>query len=329
MRHKVHTPLAAAAAALAVTLAAAVAACGTDTAAGGDTEDGSAYPLTITDCGKELTIESEPRSVLTIGHSAVVLLDAAGAADRIIARSGEFHSPLPDGLDPALEDVGVIDPADPAAETIIGAGADIVVGYGLFAAAPESLEAANIPNLTVTGECNHDESVVGATGFDTVLQDIERFGEVFGTQDVAAASAEALQTELSELESAATGEGRTAAGVYYWSSSAGMSAYGGLSMAHDVLDRAGFEDVYGDEQAAYVQANFETLLDADPEVIMLAYGVYGEDFATALAKFESEPGAEDLQAVRNGQVVGIPANDLNPDTHAVRGLRGLIEVTAA
>lgn len=328
MRHNVRAPLAATAAALAVTLAATLAACGTDTAAdGGAGRDAAAYPLTVTDCGRELTIESEPRSILTIGHSAAVLLDAAGAADRIIARSGEFHSPLPEGLD--LDDVPIVDPADPAAETIIGAGAEIVVGYGLFAAAPESLEAAGIPNLTVTGECNHDESVVGATGFATVLQDIERFGEVFGTQDAAAASIEALQAELSELESAATGGGRTAAGVYYWSSSAGMSAYGGLSMSHDILDRAGFEDVYGDEQAAYVQANFETLLDADPEVIMLAYGVYGEDFATALAKFESEPGAEDLQAVRNGQVFGIPATDLSPDTHAVRGLRALIEVTAA
>ncbi|WP_168801792.1 ABC transporter substrate-binding protein [Glycomyces buryatensis] len=320
-----HVPLAVAAA---TALAASLAACGSGPEAAGAGDGGSEYPLTVVNCGEETVIESEPESVLTIGHSAVALLDAAGASDRITARTGEFDAPLPEDLENPPTEVEVIDPADPSAETIIGAGADIVVGYGLFEAAPESLESAGIPNLVITGECNNDEAVVGSVGFDTVFADIERFGEVFGTQEAAAASTERLTSELSEMEDSAPGAGRTAAAVYYWSSTATMSAYGGLSIAHDILDRAEFDDVYGDEQSAFVEANFETLIDADPEVIFLAYGVYGEDFETAKAQLLAEPGAADLQAVKNDLVIGVSAGDLNPDPGAIRGLRAVVEGAA-
>ena len=323
MRRFAHAPLAALAAA-----SLSLAACGTGPEAEEAGEAGGEFPLTVTDCGEEVTIEAEPQTVLSIGHSAVALLDAAGASDRIIARSGEWDAPLPADLNDPPTDAEVIEPGDPVAETIIGAGADIVVGYGLFEADPATLESAGITNLVVTGECNHDESVVGATGFDTVFEDIERFGEVFGTQETAAASLDALNAELAELEGQATGQGRIAAAVYYWSSSAGMSAYGGLSIAHDILDRAGFEDVYGEEQAAYVSASFETLLDADPEVIVLGYGVYGETFEEAREKLLAEPGAADLRAVQNDQIVGVSASDLNPDQGAIRGLRTVLEGTA-
>jgi iron complex transport system substrate-binding protein len=323
MRRFAHVPLAATAA-----LSLSLAACGTGPETEEAGEAGSEYPLTVTDCGEALTIESRPQTVLTVGQSAVALLDAAGASDRIIARTGEWDVPLPEGLTDAAHDAEVLDPADPAAETIIGADPDIVVGYGLFEADPATLEGAGIPSLVVTGECNHDESTVGPITFDTVLGDIERFGEVFGTQEAADASIAALEAELTELEGTATGGGRTAAAVYYWSSSSDMSAYGGLSLAHDLLGRADLENVYGDQEAAFVPASFETLLDADPEVIVLAYGVYGETFEESREQFLSEPGTADLQAVRNDQIIGVPAMDMHPDQGAIRGLRTLLEGTA-
>ncbi|MFG3341029.1 ABC transporter substrate-binding protein [Glycomyces sp. NPDC048151] len=316
---------AATAAALTLTLAACGSGPQTEETAAADT----GYPLTVANCGEEVTIEAAPEAVLTIGHSAVALLDAAGATDRIVARSGEFSAPLPEGLQNPPDDVEVVDPADPAAETIIGTGADIVVGYGLFTAAPEALEAAGIPNLVVAGECNHDGAVVEAIGFDSVFADIERYGEVFGTQEAAAASVEDFQAELSELEAQAAAETQTVASVYYWSASSTMSAHGGLSMAHDVLGRANLENVYAAEQSAYFEASVETLLDADPQVIVLSYGGYGESFEDAKAQLLAEPGAADLQAVRNDRIIGVGATDLNPDQGALRGLETVIAGAAA
>ncbi len=108
-----------------------------------------------------------------------------------------------------------------------------------------------------------------------------------------------------------------------------MSAHGGLSMADDLLERAGLENVYAAEQSAYFEANFETLLDADPQVIVLSYGGYGESFEDAKAQLLSEPGAADLQAVQSDRIIGVGATDMNPDQGALRGLATLIEGAAA
>ncbi len=308
-------------------LALALAACSSDNESG---EDSSAagYPLTVDNCGEELVIESEPQTVMTIGTSAIALLDAAGASDRIIARAGEFGSELPQGLEQPPSDAEIVDPADPTAEKIIGAGADIVVGYGLFNAAPEDLEAVGTPNVVIEGECNHDEAAVAPIDFDAVFADIERLGRIFGTEETARASVEEMRAAMSELESDVPAERRSAAVVYYFSAAASMSARGGLSISSDILDRAGLDDVYGDEQAAYLEASFETLLDADPEVVVLAYGLYGESFEEAREQFLSEPGADDLQAVRDGLLIGVPASDLYADPGALRGLRAVLEGSA-
>lgn len=327
-RDRLRTP---AAAVFLAIMALAITACSTPSTAS-DSGDAapSGYPLTVENCGEDLTIDSEPESVLTIGTSALSLLDAAGAADRIVARSGEFGADLPTSLTTDLSDVEIVDPSDPTTEKIVGANADVVVGYGVFNSTDGDLAAAGVTNIVIDGECSHDAALTDATDFDAIFADIERFGTVFGTEDVAAENVAALREELEELDAAApTGDPQSSAVVYYFSSASTLSARGGQGIANDILNRAGLTNVYGQEPSVYLETNIETLLDADPAVIVLAYGLYGEDFETAKALLLAEPGANDLTAVQNDAVVGVLASDLAPDPDAIRGLRSVIENTTA
>lgn len=317
--------------AAAIVAALALTACsgGASPAAAGD--DDARYPVTVENCGEEITIDSEPHSVLTVGTSAVALLDAAGASDRITARAGEFGANLPEGLSNPPDDATIVDPSDPAIEAIVGAEPDIIVGYGLFNASEDDVAAAGIPNLVIDGECSHDAALTEKTDFDAIFADVERLGRVFGTEDAAGARIDELNAELDELTAgSADGEaGSSAAVVYYFSENASLSARGGQGIADDVLARAGFDNVYGDEPSVYLEANVETLLDADPDTLVLAYGLYGESFDEARAHLLAEPGAAELTAVREGRVIGVLASDLAPDPGALRGLRAVLEGTGA
>jgi len=294
-----------------------------------DTATTASYPLTIDNCGADLIIDGEPASILTIGTSALSLLDAAGAADRIVARSGEFGAELPEGLSIDLSDVEIVDPSDPSTEKIVGANADVIVGYGLWNSTDEDLAASGIANIVIDGECSHDAGLTSATDFDAIFADIERLGTVFNTSDIAAENIAALQSELDELEAdAGAAADKSAAVVYYFSPSSTLSARGGLGIANDVLARAGMSNVYAAEESVYLETGIETLLDADPEVIVIAYGLYGEDFETAKALFFAEPGTSDLTAVKNDAVIGVLASDLAPDPDAIRGLSTIIDSTA-
>ncbi|UFU01919.1 ABC transporter substrate-binding protein [Ruania suaedae] len=305
---------------------------GESTSAEGATSIGATqYPLTIDNCGEELEVEQEPESVLTIGTSAVALLDAAGASDRIVARAGEFGAELPAGLTAPPTDAEILDPYDPSIEVIVGAGADIIVGYGLFNAAVEDVESAGLANVVIDGECSHDAALTEKTDFEAIFDDVSRLAQVFDTQEQAEENLDGLRSSLEELTAAAgeTQEGRNAAVVYYFSADATMSARGGQGIADDVLTRAGFDNVYGEEPSVYLEANIETLLDADPHTLVLAYGLYGESYEEALATFMTEPGVEDMAAVQADRIIGVPAADLAPDPGAVRGLEAVLEGTGA
>ena len=292
---------------------------------------GASYPLTISNCGADLTIGSEPKSVMTIGTSAISLLDAAGAANRITARAGEFGAALPEGLTQVPADAKIVDPSDPAIESIVGAKPDIIVGYGLFNAADEDVAAAGIPNVVIDGECSHDAAATAATTFDAIFSDVERLASVFGTKQAADARLATLRAELTELTAAAPTQhqGQQAAVLYYFSENATLSARGGQGIANDVLARAGFTNVYGNEAKVYLEANVETLLHANPHTIVLAYGLHGESFEDARAHLLKEPGVANLTAVTEGRIVGVPASDLAPDPGALRGLRAVLTGTGA
>lgn len=311
---------------LAVGALVALTACSTATA---DTEADGPYPLTIENCGTDLKIPSEPTSVMTIGTSAIALLDVAGVSERITARSGEFGAELPEGLENPPTDAKVVDPSDPTAESIIGAEPDVIVGYGLFNAAPKDIAAAGIPEIVIDGECSHDTALMERTDFDAIFADVERLAAVFGTQTVAEDRLAELRAELSELTAAVStdSERGTAAVVYYFSESSTLSARGGQGIADDILDRAGFDNVYADEPSVYLEVNVETLLDANPDTVVVAYGLFGESFEDAKAHLLSEPGVTDLAAVQADRIIGVPAADLSPDPGALRGLRAVLEGT--
>lgn len=311
----------------------ALAGCGTDAAptpatGGASPAPTSTYPLTVTDCGEPVTVDAPPEKVLTIGSDAIGLLDAAGAADRITARAGEFGSALPAGLSQPPTGAPILDPADPTTEKIIGSGADAVVGYGFFKADPQALKDAGITLLTVSGECGHDagEEVTPVT-FDVVVGDVTRFGQVFGTDSVAQKSAERLTGRVEAVRASRPASQRSAAAVYYFSSSSPMSAYGGTSILTSQLDLVGLQNVYGDQAKTYLEVSNESLLAADPEVIVLVYGLYGESFETARQRLLAEPGAKDLQAVKAGRVIGLPGNQTSASPAAVTGLERLRAAT--
>lgn len=295
----------------AATLTAALAGCAPSPAAPSPSDSATAasdaYPIEVIDCGAAVTIEAAPQAVFTVGTAAVELLDAAGASDLIVARSGEFDAPLSDELtDPPADDL-IVDAFDPTTEQIIGSGADTVIGYGLFNADLAQVQAAGITVLTVAGECGHDASTDAApvVDFSTISDDIRRFGSIFGTTQAADAAAAALDARVEAGTRPASGD--DAAWIYYFSGEANISAYGGQGMPNVAIETAGLTNVFADQAASYIDTSMEALLDAQPDWIVIGYGFTGDTADDARARFLSEPGADALKAVAADRIIMMPS----------------------
>lgn len=289
------------------------------------TDDAAAFPLTVDNCGEQVTFPAAPEAILTIGTSAVWNIYAAGGGDRIVARSGEFGAPLgSEELTSFFADTPVVDPSDPTAEAITATGADLVIGYGLFNTTDEALADLGVENLENLGDCGHDgvQQPPPVTA-ETMLADIERLGQVLGTADAATQTVETLRAELTEWEERRPVETADAAILYHFAGELGT--HGGRNFSADILQRAGLLNVFADQDDLYLNPSRESIIDSDPDYIVVHYGVEGESFEQALDALLAEPGIADLRAIVEGSIIGLPYDALTSTPGALDGVRLLIE----
>ncbi|MGN2640202.1 ABC transporter substrate-binding protein [Nocardia takedensis] len=303
--------------------AATLAACGAPDSASGPADAG--FPMTISSCGREVSFERSPERVVTVGSVAAPLLAAAGAADRVKTRSFET-APFPGEYAEALRGAEMIAPtAELAREEIIARTPDLVVSFEGAAISAEDLAAAGIPLLVTRGYCQQANG-----SYDDVFADIELYGKLLGTEDSARATVTALRQRVTAVADrhAAPGPKRPAAALIISRDGTKVNAYGGTSTAHTQLGILGLDNVFGEVAKRSFEANTETLIARDPEVIiLLTQGDQTPESARAAlrARLELAP----IEAVAADRIIAVPFGYTGPGPVAVQGLEVLDRELAA
>lgn len=300
-------------------------ACGADAAGDEATADG--FPVTIENCGAEVTFDAPPERVVMLKSSAVPYLHALGVMDQVVTRAGEYPADYYDAETQAeLDDIPLLtDEMDTSGhlqiskEIVIAEEPDLVLGE-VDNLSRDTLDAVDIDLLEEPAMCPEG---VDDPGFDDVYSQLEAYGKVFDREDEAAKAVADLRERVTELEQAKVGEGRTAA-VLYPTAGGVTYAYGTRSMAHPQLEAAGFEDVFADVDERVFEVSTEDLLERDPDVIILLHNAGDpkavEKSITQLA------GAEELTAVKNGDVMAQLFNFTEPPSAlSVDGLERIVD----
>jgi iron complex transport system substrate-binding protein len=92
-----------------------------------------------------------------------------------------------------------------------------------------------------------------------------------------------------------------------------------------MLETLGLRNVFAEQDQETFEANIEELIGAEPEIIVLAYGSNNETFEDARRIFTATPGADQIPAVRDGAIVGIPFTLSYASPQALDGLEGLAD----
>ncbi len=319
-------PAAAAAAAGALLL---LAACGgasseADVKAGAE----GTYPVTLENCGAEVTLTAEPQRVILLKSASVAYLSALGVLGDVTARAGQYpEAYYDDETNAALAGIPLLtDKTDTSGhlqiskEVVISQEPDLVLGEvdNLDRA---SLEAVGIPQLEEPGLCGEG---LADPGFDDVFAQMEFYGKVFDRPAEAQAANAELQERLSAVEGKAAGKGRTAAVLYPTVGGGVTYAYGNRSMAEPQLEAAGFTNVFGDVDERVFEITLEKLIGLNPDVLILLYS--DGDPAAVETSITELPGAEKLTAVKNGDVMPQLFNFTEPPGPlAIDGLEAIEE----
>jgi len=295
----------------------ALSSCGLSSDGGRSAEGGSGpYPVTVQNCGADVTLDAAPEKVVLLKSAAVPYLSALGVLDRVSARAGEYPRDYYDDATwaelekiPAL--TGKTDTSGHllvSKEVVIGKEPDLVLGE-IDNLSRATLDQVGIPLVEEPAMCPQG---LDDPGFDDVYAQMETYGRIFDRTDEAAAANAVLRKRVAELSADGSGERRTAAVLYPTVGGGVTYAYGSRSMAHPILEAAGLDNVFADTDERVFEVTPEELVGRDPDVLILLHSAGDPDqVADAITRL---PGARSMAAVRDDNLLPLLFNYVEPPT---------------
>ncbi|MGQ9684517.1 MAG: ABC transporter substrate-binding protein [Anaerolineae bacterium] len=262
-------------------------------------------PVTFVDDSQaEIVLPAPPQRIVSLVPSITEILYALGAGDNVVGNT--TYCDYPEAAK-GVEKVGSFTEID--LEKVVGLAPDIVFGGSLH-----SQQTA--PALRERGV---QVALLEANSIEGTLDQISRIGQLIGREAEADALVKQLQGRLDAVSAKVSKAPRPRV---FWELDPTLYTAGKGSFVDDLITYAGGENIGRQMEGEWPQFSLETLIAADPEVIVLADHGFGETADTVKAR----PGWEGITAVKNGRIVEV--EDINIVSRAGPRLVDAVEYIA-
>jgi iron complex transport system substrate-binding protein len=298
------------------------------------------YPLTIANCGQEVTFDKAPSRVVSIGQGMTEILFSLGLADKVAGTAVWVGPVLPQYAE-VNRAIDRLADNDPSFESVVGQEPDLVaaefewhVGTQGSVGKREQFAQLGIDTYVAPADCVAKVNTNGGDGvrgqlftMDLVYQQIAELAEIFDVTE----RGDALIADLKQREAAARASVAAASGknlpVVFWFSSKevdGDAFIAGRNGAPAyILETLGAGNVV-DTQEEWPLVGWETIADANPAVIVIATmdrrRYAADDPQVKIAFLENDPVTRELDAVRNRRFVLMDAQAMNPTIRTIDGI---------
>jgi iron complex transport system substrate-binding protein len=289
----------------------------------------SGYPLTIDNCGTEVTFDSAPERVVTIKSSTLELLLALGLEDRVIG-SAFSDGPTPEAYAETASGIDVLSDKVPSQEATLAAEPDLVfAGWESNLSAEgagdrETLAKLGVGTYVAPAACKDEGYMPNPLTFDEVFREFEEAGDIFGVPDAAADLVASQRAELDAIEP--NGDGLTA--LWYSSGTETPFVGAGIGAPQMIMQAAGLENIAADVDDTWTSMGWEAIVAANPDVIVLVDAAWNTA-EQKIEHLESSAATAALPAVQAERylVVDFPATEAG--VRNVSAVASLVEQLAA
>jgi iron complex transport system substrate-binding protein len=286
------------------------------------------FPVTVDNCGFQVTLEEPPQRIVTIKSSTTEMLLALGAADRLVG-AAFLDGPIPAELAASGDELPVLSERVPGQEAVLGTGADLVYAGWESNFSPdgagerESLARLGVGTYVSPSACKAEGYQPDPLTFERVFAEITEAGRVLGVPDAAAELVARQRAELAEVVPDTSG--RTA----LWYSSGDDIPYvgAGIGAPQMIMDAVGLTNVAADVHDTWTSMGWETIVEADPDVIVLVDAAWNTA-ESKIEQLEANPATAQLSAVREGRYLEIPFPASEAGVRNVAAARDLAEQLA-
>ena len=286
----------------------------------------AAFPVTIKNCGVTVTVDKAPTRAVTMNQGATETLLALGLQDSMVGTAY-----LDDAVSPqwqaAYEKVPVLAKEYPNQEKLLSVNPDFVAAS--YSSAFDAKAAGSRADLAKLGIATYvspfaceDKSQRAKTSWDSIFGEVTEVATLFGDLDSATKLIEQQQAEVKKVTDAAPAKGKT----ILWYDSGTKTPYVGASQGAPqlMINALGGSNVFGSLEGNWADGDWETVLKANPDVIVLADASW-DTAAQKKAYLKSDPALKDLTAVKNNAFLVIPFSDTTPGVRNAEGLTSLAE----
>ncbi|SOC47825.1 iron complex transport system substrate-binding protein [Rhizobium subbaraonis] len=300
------------------------------------------YPLSIQNCGRTLTFDKAPSRAVADGQNSAEVFYLLGLGDKVVG-SALWIGPVLEGYEDVDARVPRIAELDPSFEGILATKPDFVatqfqwqIGPEGVVATVEQFEELGIPVYTAPADCHlKDKKADGAAPpkftMDLVYQEIEEVARIFNVS----ARGEKVISELKAREQAAKARITALRGnvsAVFWYSSAKLNAdpyvAGEGGVPAYLMSELGIQNVV-ESNEEWPTVGWETIAKANPTLIvagdMTRRRFEGDDLAVKLVFLKNDPVASVMDAAREGRIVEMKVQFMDPTVRTIRGLEILAD----
>ena len=300
------------------------------------TDGGTTYPLTIDNCGESVTVDAPPQRVVSLDQNSTEILLSLGLEDRLIG-SASWTDPVRENLADANQTVPRLADNAPTYEVVLGSDPDFVTAsfgrhfkQGGVAERARFAETGTGSYLSPT-DCDNGVSVNGgnkrttALTMDELYREIIELAAIFDVNDRGAEFVEELKARMDSAT--ADLENSDVSMAFWFADTKSPYVAGGLGSANLLATTVGATNVFSDTVEDWPAVGWETLVDRDPDVLVLGdlarNRFPGDLLADKIAFLESDPVTSTMAAVREKRYIALHGAEMNPSIRSVDGVEKL------
>ncbi|MFE4397845.1 MULTISPECIES: ABC transporter substrate-binding protein [Streptomycetaceae] len=273
------------------------------------------YPVTVDNCGEKLTFAQKPARVVTNDVNITELMLSLGLADRMAG----YVMPDDKGK---IDQVAWKDGYQQTTwlskkiltkEIALDAKADLVFAgwhYGFdegSGVTPQAFKALGVDSYVLSESCRSGKGTERGVmdPLEALYTDLANLGEIFDVKD---RSDQLIADFKARIAAVPPAERRPSVFLYDSGQDKPYTA-GKFAAANEIIAKAGGTNIMGDLADSWVTAGWESVVQRDPEVIVI------NDYATPKAEekrkfLTSFPPLANVAAVRNGRIFVMDYVDL-------------------
>lgn len=263
----------------------------------------------------EVTFTESPKRAVTTSHFMTEILLSLGLEDKMAGTCWADNDILPE-LREAYKKVPILSDRYPSKEVFYSVEPDFVSGWH-SSLNPKRL--AGVEELVENGVNPYIiSSLERGAKVEDVYEDYITLGKIFGVEDRAERIVNSLKKTVEKAKQL-KGDKKTVRVFAYDSGRGAPFVVAGTGLGNDIIAKAGGKNIFEDIQGNYATVSWESILERDPEVVVIVD--YGNNEAQEKIDFlKGNEFTKELEAVKENKFVVVSLAEISPGPRIAKAI---------